>query len=75
MPLVFDYQVSALDYIDKSLSEIEFRKKISRALAITMKPLGIENDEIFDFQTQHTAIRIPFKTKLFILKLLLKSIM
>lgn len=54
MPLVFDYQVSALDYIDKSLSEIEFRKKITRALAITMKPLGIENDEIFDFQTQHT---------------------
>ena len=66
MPLVFDYQVSALDYIDKSLSEIEFRKKITRALAITMKPLGIENDEIFDFQTQHTAIRIPLNQVIYI---------
>ncbi len=62
----FDYQVSALDYIDKSLSEIEFRKKITRALAITMKPLGIENDEIFDFQTQHTAIRIPLNQVIYI---------
>ena len=60
------YQVSALDYIDKSLSEIEFRKKITRALAITMKPLGIENDEIFDFQTQHTAIRIPLNQVIYI---------
>lgn len=66
MPLVFDYQVSALDYIDKSLSEIEFRKKITRALAITMKPLGIENGEIFDFQTQHTAIRIPLNQVIYI---------
>ncbi|MFR4538312.1 MAG: LytR/AlgR family response regulator transcription factor, partial [Anaerotignaceae bacterium] len=50
----------------KSLSEIEFRKKITRALAITMKPLGIENDEIFDFQTQHTAIRIPLNQVIYI---------
>ena len=55
-----------IDYIDKSLSEIEFRKKITRALAITMKPLGIENDEIFDFQTQHTAIHIPLNQVIYI---------
>ena len=31
-----------------------------------MKPLGIENDEIFDFQTQHTAIHIPLNQVIYI---------
>ncbi|HGD2891674.1 TPA: response regulator transcription factor [Streptococcus agalactiae] len=67
MPLTFRYQVSALDYIDKGLSQEEFSQRIEEVLlyvdGICNKPL-VENS--FYFKSRYSQVQLPFNDLLYI---------
>ena len=66
MPLTFRYQVSALDYIDKGLSQEEFSQRIEEVLlyvdGICNKPL-VENS--FYFKSRYSQVQLPFNDLLY----------
>ncbi|VGQ36568.1 response regulatory protein [Streptococcus pyogenes] len=67
MPLSFQYQVSALDFIDKELSEGDFFDRIKSALsyahASQTKTLA---EDSFIFETSKSQLQVSFADLLFI---------
>lgn len=54
MPITFQYKVAALDFIDKTLSEEEFRERISSAIDYTLEQAGT------------TIAQVPFNKILYV---------
>lgn len=62
MPLTFQYQVSALDFIDKSLNPEEFSHRIESALYYAMEnsQKNGQSEELFIFHSSETQFQVPF---------------
>ena len=54
MPITFQYKVAALDFIDKTLSEEEFKERISSAIDYTLEQAGT------------TIAQVPFNKILYV---------
>ena len=67
MPLTFQYLISALDFIDKSLDEEAFNKRIESVLEYAVaksQKTGYEQDT-FVFDSPRTHFQVPFDEILF----------
>lgn len=66
MPVTYSYRVSALDFIDKGLSEQDYQEAISdvliHAASSINKTLG---DDSFSFRSEHSQIQVPFSDILY----------
>ncbi|HEL0021771.1 response regulator protein [Streptococcus equi subsp. zooepidemicus Sz35] len=67
MPLAFQYQVSALDYIDKELPHTEFVQRVETALLYAVR----QNSETiaesaFYFTSRYAQVQVPFNDILYI---------
>ena len=67
MPLSFQYQVSALDFIDKELDESQFRKQLEKAIAYVYNNQGQTlAEDSFVFTGTKNQVQVPFAELLFI---------
>lgn len=67
MPISFQLQVSALDYIDKSLSEVAFRSRIESVLQYVYDSKGRRDlEDSFVYESLHAQVQTPFKDILYI---------
>lgn len=66
MPLTYKYRVSALDFIDKGLSDEDFQEAISSVLehAYATLKTSIATDA-FVFKSEHSHIQVPFSDILY----------
>ncbi|MCU9534314.1 response regulator transcription factor [Streptococcus sp. CSL10205-OR2] len=61
MPLTFRYQVAALDFIDKELSQEEFEKRIETTLIYADQKDGKTlAEESFYFKSKYAQVQYPF---------------
>lgn len=61
MPLAFRYQVEALDFIDKELSQEEFEKRIEATLIYAyQKDCKTILEESFYFKSKYAQVQYPF---------------
>ncbi|WP_019774121.1 response regulator transcription factor [Streptococcus sobrinus] len=67
MPLTFQYQVSALDFIDKELPEEEFRQRLANILRHAQDNLGKNlAEDSFLFENEQFRIQMPYNEIYFI---------
>lgn len=67
MPVSFQYQVSALDFIDKELDEDDFRERIESAIAYVYHHKGETlADDSFVFTGTKAQVQVPFADLLYI---------
>lgn len=66
MPVTYSYRVSALDFIDKGLSEQDYQEAISSVLihatGSVNKTIG---EDSFCFKSEHSQIQVPFSDILY----------
>ena len=66
MPITFKYEVAALDFIDKSLSEEEFAERICSAIEYTIEKAGTTvSEDAFTFETAMAHVQVPFNNILY----------
>lgn len=66
MPVIFRYRVSALDFIDKGLSDKEFQKMIADVLLYAYEKVGhVVGADAFVFKTTNSHIQVPFSEILY----------
>lgn len=67
MPITFQYKVAALDFIDKTLSEEEFRKRIDSAIDYTLEQAGTTiAQDAFTFESAMARVQVPFNKILYV---------
>ncbi|MCU9534104.1 response regulator transcription factor [Streptococcus sp. CSL10205-OR2] len=66
MPITYKYRVSALDFIDKGLSDNDFQEAISSVLLHAAKSVNqtVAADS-FRFKSDHSQIQVPFSDILY----------
>ena len=66
MPVTYKYRVSALDFIDKGLSDQDFALAVEDILTYAFDNVDqAVSDDAFSYQTQHSRIQVPFKDILY----------
>ena len=51
-PISFKYKVSALDFIEKTVSNVEFKQQLKQTLTFVNQNIGdVDDDEMFVFET------------------------
>ena len=61
LPLTFQYQLAALDFIDKSLECEDFQKRLESIILLTCKKIQSQNPEdAFRIENAKTVIQVPF---------------
>lgn len=61
-PISFKYKVSALDFIDKTVSNQEFKRQLKQTLSfVNQKVSNIEDEDIFVFETAQSRIQVPMR--------------
>lgn len=61
LPLTFQYQLAALDFIDKSLEGEDFQKRVESIILLTCKKIQSQNPEdAFRIENAKTVIQVPF---------------
>lgn len=67
MPLTFRYQISALDYIDKSLEKADFEARVEAAVLYAQKQeRQTVADTAFNFKSKYQQFQIPFEDVYFL---------
>lgn len=67
MPLTFRYQLSALDYIDKSLDKEDFETRVEAAVLYTQNQVRqTVADTSFNFKSKYQQFQIPFEDVYFL---------
>ena len=67
MPVSFQYQVSALDFIDKELPESAFRERVEKAIAYVHKNKHqLMTEDSFVFTNSKALVQVPFSDLLYI---------
>ena len=67
MPVSFQYQVSALDFIDKELPESSFRERVEKAIAYVHKNKHqLMTEDSFVFTNSKALVQVPFSDLLYI---------
>ncbi|MBP2623190.1 response regulator transcription factor [Streptococcus oricebi] len=67
MPLTFQYQVSALDFIDKGLDANLFEQRIERVLTYVLGQAGrVVSQASFHFKSKHSQIEVPLEKVLYL---------
>ncbi|HGI3531886.1 TPA: response regulator transcription factor [Streptococcus agalactiae] len=67
MPLTFRYQVSALDYIDKGLSQEAFSRRIEEVLLYANNACSKNLlEDSFYFKSRYSQVQVPFNDILYI---------
>ncbi|MBJ6745183.1 response regulator transcription factor [Streptococcus sp. 121] len=67
MPLTFRYQLSALDYIDKSLDKKDFEARVEAAVLYAQKQdRQTVADTSFNFKSKYQQFQIPFEDVYFL---------
>ncbi len=67
MPITFQYKVAALDFIDKTLSEEEFRERIDSAIDYTLEQAGTTiAQDAFTFESAMARVQVPFNKILYV---------
>lgn len=66
MPLTFQYKVAALDFVDKTMTDREFKERLRHIFSFTLKKLGQTiSEDAFVFKTKKSHIQVPFKDILY----------
>ena len=66
MPVTYSYRVSALDFIDKGLSEQDYQEAISDVLIHAASSINkTVGDDSFSFRSEHSQIQVPFSDILY----------
>lgn len=66
LPVIFEYRLAALDFIDKMLSNGDYANRIEAALLDAINKFGDgEKEDAFYFETAKSAIQVPFRKILF----------
>ena len=66
-PLPFSIKVAALDFIDKTLSEEEFKERISSAIDYTLEQAGTTiAQDAFTFEGAMARVQVPFNKILYV---------
>lgn len=62
-PISFRYKVSALDFIDKTRSDDDFKNDLRDVLSYAANQVSRapENDEVFTFESAQARVQMPFK--------------
>ncbi len=61
LPLTFQYQLAALDFIDKSLEGEDFQKRVESIILLTCKKIQSQNPEdLFGLRMLRPLFRFPF---------------
>ncbi|MFC3932194.1 LytTR family transcriptional regulator DNA-binding domain-containing protein [Streptococcus dentapri] len=62
-PISFKYKVSALDFIDKTVSDEDFKEELREAITYTANNMHRteEVDEVFTFESAQARVQLPFK--------------
>lgn len=61
-PISFKYKVSALDFIDKTVSNQEFKQQLNQTLSfVNQKVTDVDDEEIFVFETAQSRIQVPMR--------------
>lgn len=66
MPLTFEYQVMAREYIAKELDDNDFIHRIENVLLESYRKIGVETPDLFQLHTSNFDIQIPFHELLYI---------
>lgn len=67
MPLTFQYQVKASEYISKELDNHSFEQRVEDILLSTYHHIGKErSEEVFTIHTPHIDLQVPFHELLYI---------
>jgi len=67
LPLTFQYQLVALDFIDKSLEGEDFQKRVESIILLTCKKIQSQNPEdAFRIENVKTVIQVPFHDILYL---------
>ena len=65
--ITYRYKVSALDFIDKTLGEEEFRERISLAIDYTLEQAGTTiAQDAFTFESAMARVQVPFNKILYV---------
>lgn len=60
-PTTFSYKVSALEFIEKDLDEVQFKKKVEDCLILAYSQRHVPvNKDTFKFENKYTSFQIPF---------------
>lgn len=66
MPLTYKYRVSALDFIDKGLTEGEFNESIQDILEYAYQNISkTVSEDSFVFKSKHSHVQVPFSDILY----------
>ena len=61
-PISFKYKVSALDFIDKTVSNAEFKQQLKQTLTFVNQKVGeLDDGDIFVFETAQSRIQVPMR--------------
>ncbi|MGT2907696.1 LytTR family transcriptional regulator DNA-binding domain-containing protein [Streptococcus dentiloxodontae] len=62
-PISFRYKVSALDFIDKSVSDEQFRQELKQTLCFVNDNIGRQDigEEMFIFETAQARVQVPMR--------------
>ena len=61
-PISFKYKVSALDFIEKTVSNVEFKQQLKQTLTFVNQKIGdVDDDEMFVFETAQSRIQVPMR--------------
>lgn len=65
-PISFKYKVAALDFIDKAVSDQQFKDQIADCIQCTKNMMSAkEPEEMFRFETPQTRLKLPHKDILY----------
>ena len=65
--ITYRYKVSALDFIDKTLGEEEFKERISSAIDYTLEQAGTTiAQDAFTFESAMARVQVPFNKILYV---------
>ncbi len=66
MPLTYKYRVSALDFIDKGLSDADFQEAVASVLDHAYRNISTTvREDAFVYKTEHSHIQVPFSDILY----------
>lgn len=65
-PISFKYKVSALDFIDKAVDNVQFKEQIQECILYTNQMMSShDSEEMFLFETPQTRLRLPYRDILY----------
>lgn len=66
MPITYKYRVSALDFIDKGLSDEDFQAAVEDILTYAFDNVSqTVSENAFSYKNQHSHVQVPFKDILY----------